>query len=111
MFRATVSNTTRVSRSSKLKAQVSFSDRLLSVVRLYVRPSVRTLFFSRTTGPIPLPLQPSVLGKLYVKRLQDLKLTALLPILHRVTKYHYFKLSIHDFSWLKRYFYSFLIVV
>jgi hypothetical protein len=45
--------------SPELKAQVSFSDRLLSVVLLSVRLSVRLSvnfyifdFFSRTTGPI-----------------------------------------------------------
>jgi hypothetical protein len=45
--------------SPELKAQVSYSDRPLSVVRLSVRPSVRLSvnfyifdFFSRTTGPI-----------------------------------------------------------
>jgi hypothetical protein len=41
--------------SPELKAQVSFSDRLLSVVLLSVRLSVNFYifdFFSRTTGPI-----------------------------------------------------------
>jgi hypothetical protein len=45
--------------SPELKAQVSYSDHPLSVVRLSVRPSVRLSvnfyifdFFSRTTGPI-----------------------------------------------------------
>jgi uncharacterized membrane protein YphA (DoxX/SURF4 family) len=41
--------------SPELKAQVSYSDRLLSVVRLPVRLSVNFYifdFFSRTTGPI-----------------------------------------------------------
>jgi hypothetical protein len=41
--------------SPELKAQVSYSDRLLSVVRLSVRLSVNFYicdFFSRTTGPI-----------------------------------------------------------
>jgi hypothetical protein len=41
--------------SPELKAQVSYSDRLLSVVRLSVYPSVNFYifdFFSRTTGPI-----------------------------------------------------------
>jgi hypothetical protein len=41
--------------SPELKAQVSYSDRPLSVVRLSVRPSVNFYifdFFSRTTGPI-----------------------------------------------------------
>jgi hypothetical protein len=41
--------------SPELKAQVSFSDRLLSGVRLFVRPSVNFYifdFFSRTVGPI-----------------------------------------------------------
>jgi hypothetical protein len=41
--------------SSELKAQVSYSDRLLSVVCLSVRLSVNFYifdFFSRTTGPI-----------------------------------------------------------
>jgi hypothetical protein len=48
----------RVFRSPELKAQVSFSDRLLSIVLLSVRPSVclsvnfYIFDFSRSTGPI-----------------------------------------------------------
>jgi hypothetical protein len=49
--------------SPELKAQVSFSDRLLSVVSLAVYPSVYPSinfyifdFFSRTTGPILIKL-------------------------------------------------------
>jgi hypothetical protein len=41
--------------SPELKAQVSYSDRLLSIVRLSVRLSVNFYifdFFSRTSGPI-----------------------------------------------------------
>jgi hypothetical protein len=62
--RASVPNEVfRVFSSPELKAQVSYSDRPLSVIRLSVRPSVRLSvrlsvnfyifdFFSRTTGPI-----------------------------------------------------------
>ena len=43
--------------SLELKAQVSFSNRLSSVVCLSVRTSVRPIFdFSRTTGPILIKL-------------------------------------------------------
>jgi hypothetical protein len=45
----------QVFSSPELKAQVSYSNRLLSVVRLSVRLSVNFYifdFFSRTTGPI-----------------------------------------------------------
>ena len=47
--------------SPELKAQVSFSDHLSSVVRLSVRPSVRKLFTFSSSSPEPLvQFQPNL---------------------------------------------------
>ena len=51
--------------SPELKAQVSFSGHLWSVVRLYVKLSTFFIFFSRTTGPFSNKLgtkHPRVVG-------------------------------------------------